>query len=211
MLNEQPKKTIDVTLLTNDELRPWTIDKKLEDKLMLEVASLERTISFTSPQKIAGIRGTSILDGKRPELEQHELQLKDSIVIPTGPFLSKPKVLLNDRSSNNSRKSANHTRPNSTVTAKSLVEESQTTAAASRPATKATEAEDPFESADAAYIAKVQTTIYKKSQQPKRTNVRNSPLKAIQYEPSKSPAILNVSTAEFSRLKELTERKRGMQ
>jgi hypothetical protein len=59
---EEQKKIIDVSLLTNDQLRPWTMDPALEQKLSLQMEDLEQTITFTSPQKNGGKRGDSILD-----------------------------------------------------------------------------------------------------------------------------------------------------
>ncbi len=59
---EEPRKPIDVSLLTNDQLRPWTMDPVLEQKLSVQMEDLEQTISITSPQKKGGNRGDSILD-----------------------------------------------------------------------------------------------------------------------------------------------------
>ena len=57
-------KVIDVSLLNNEVLRPWTIDINSFSKMKDEAFELEKTKMFTSPPKWGGLRGSSELESK---------------------------------------------------------------------------------------------------------------------------------------------------
>jgi hypothetical protein len=58
----EARAPVDVSLLTNDQLRPWTLDPVLELRLTQEMDALENTIHYVSPQKKGGNRGDSVID-----------------------------------------------------------------------------------------------------------------------------------------------------
>jgi hypothetical protein len=60
------KKKSDVSLLRNEELRPWTVNTNLDGRLRMEKDALERTITYIAPNMSAGKLGSSILDGDIP-------------------------------------------------------------------------------------------------------------------------------------------------
>ncbi len=198
-MSKSKPKTVDVSMLSNDDLRPWTMDLVLEERLVIEVDSLEKTISYTSPHKIAGTRGSSVLDGRQPELLEHVRTIKN--LMPSDSYVETARSNTNSRSSDRNNLPAlpsNHqlvldgsgSRPLST---------------ASRQSSAHSQHGDPTEESDAEHIRQLQTSMLRQSQQQRTQRLNTSPLKAIRYEQNKAPAVLNVGNADYQRLKQLSQ------
>lgn len=63
-------KRRDVSLIKNEELRPWTVNPNLDSRLKSERDALERTITYIAPNMSAGQLGSSILDGDVPGVQE---------------------------------------------------------------------------------------------------------------------------------------------
>lgn len=69
-IEERRPRIVDVSLLNNEALRPWTIDIKSEERMKDEVEKLEKTITITTPQKWGGFPGSSCLEHKPQGFEK---------------------------------------------------------------------------------------------------------------------------------------------
>lgn len=171
------KKVFDITLVTNNDLRPWTIDDQLDFKISEEVESLEKTISKISPQKLAGVRGNSILDGLSAGLAAHEKTLRR----PTG-FES--TVCEETKASRQSSRG---------------IQSRQCLSASVSPRTVSNASKNEEEIADEKHIDDLQRTMHKSAMTTQSIN--KSPLATVRYTKNKTPAILNVSHSEYLKLK----------
>lgn len=171
------KKVFDITLVPNDELRPWTIDEKLDLKILDEVENLERTISQISPQKLAGLRGDSILDGLSAGLAEHEKTLRRPV---------KFDLTAREESKTSRTSSRGAIQFNETVTEVS-------------PRALSVRSKNEEELADEQHIIDLQRTIHRRAMSSQK--IDKSPLATVRYTESKHPAILNVSHSEYQKLK----------
>lgn len=190
MNSNKPKestKPIDVSLLTNEQLRPWTIDINLDGKIKNGIGMLEKTVKLCSPQKNAGFRGYSILDDKTDDIIEtektvelhktqriHPVNTTISINATDGETVSKVKTPINS----NSRVP---TPP-----------EHQTFYQSS-------EEKDDIELEE--YIGAIQRNIYQVSRKNRQVKTPAVPNR-VHYHENPIPAVLNVGTRDFKRLKE---------
>jgi hypothetical protein len=86
---------LNISLVPDGDLRPWTKDDDLDNKLLAEALALDKAISTTSPQKLAGVRGDSILDSKPDELIEYirikngrTIDVSDISPLPSGRVAS---------------------------------------------------------------------------------------------------------------------------
>lgn len=179
------KKVFDISLVPNDVLRPWTMDLILDENIHDEVERLNKTISCTSPQKKAGVRGDSILDGMQNTILEHEGTIRRPAWKES---FTETKVPSKQPSRENSRGPG-------IKFAETLTEVS--------PRAQSESHLSESEIADEEYISRLQESMMKKSSSTKKLSKTPS-LTSIKYTPNLSPAVLNVSHSEFERLKMMT-------
>ena len=173
------KKVFDITLVPNNVLRPWTMDDQLDFKISEEVECLERTISQISPQKLAGLRGDSILDGLSAGLAEHEKTIRRPHNFGTTVIAeSKPTSRQSSRASS--------------------VQFKQTFTEVS-PRAESVRSRNDEEIADEQHIEDLQRTMHRRAVS--SHSISKSPLATVRYIENKNPAILNVSHSEFVKLK----------
>lgn len=145
-----------MTLLKNDELRPWTIDINLDRKLQLEAVALDKVLAFTTPQKFAGTLASSVLDAKLNEYAEFtttlDQRIKTGIITSTG-IVPRPETTNTTRAGDSTRNSS------------SRVDSSNNgSIAQSRSMTPAVDDDECFTAADLAYIDRMKrSSLYKRS------------------------------------------------
>mmetsp|Transcript_10855 Transcript_10855/g.17681 ORF Transcript_10855/g.17681 Transcript_10855/m.17681 type:complete len:255 (+) Transcript_10855:111-875(+) len=79
MTQVREKKTVkflDSSLISNDVLRPWTINIDLEKRLQEESSAFDKILTFTTPQKFAGTLGSSDIDHVPDEFREYQPMLE---------------------------------------------------------------------------------------------------------------------------------------
>jgi len=97
-------KIIDSSLITNDVLRPWTIDIHENEKLQIETSALDIVLTYTTPQKFAGTLGISPLDARPKGYQEFEHTLNDKLLFST---LRTTKNNNNNNNNNNNYNNSN--------------------------------------------------------------------------------------------------------
>lgn len=84
-------KEINLSAATDEVLRPWTVNRASEQRLHDAELILDRTIAQTSPQKRAGLRGSSSLE-YLPEYEDFKKTFRESRMGSTATLRSPEKL-----------------------------------------------------------------------------------------------------------------------
>ena len=178
---------LNVSLVPDADLRPWTKDDALDNKLLSEALALDKAISTTSPQKLAGTRGDSILDSKPDELLEY-IRIKST----------RTDLAISQQASTLPRA---HSAENTTSDAVSnVVNFSNPTSYDSKPSSGSQKfPEVDEEESDARYIDQIQRRLHTSH---KQRELQKSPMRQIEYKHKKAPAVLNVSTQTYLALQE---------
>jgi len=187
----------DSSLIDNDELRPWTIDLNLEQRLQQESGALDKILLFTTPQKFAGTLANSVLDSAPQEFKEFKSTLEQRIQSRgTVPFESQKLSAKGSTSNSNSTRNSDSSRQLSNRSSRNY--SSGRLSGAQTPTTESLQ--DCFDAADLAYIERIKSSMYANS---KRNTMRartaqTGVLPSIRYSqepfgpisPSKSKLIL---------------------
>lgn len=192
MAQKKPK-SVNISLISDDELRPWTVNSMAQDNLDDASKALDRIISQTSPQTRAGLRGQSSLDIV-PELNNFRRSFsstyfKENMVT----FDDEPKTISKDSSVRSSPRSQN------------IYHQPTPPLSSGQYANTDADIEDSSTNNWARNsIEKYRQRILKKEEKEtldKIRSIRKNPMLGIKYNPSKTPKILNMSTSQYTKLK----------
>jgi hypothetical protein len=169
-------KFLDSSLLNNDELRPWTIDLKLDQRLQQESIALDKILSFTTPQKFAGTLASSVLDSTPREFVEFRSTLQQNKSGQIGR--ASPEAPLSGKNSNRSNPDSSRS--------EGVSGKKQLQVPLSRSSTPMSETyQDLISDSDLEYIDRLKKSIYMRSMSKMRAQTANSisagTLSAIRY------------------------------
>lgn len=216
-------KRFDVTALDNSELRPWTIDKDLEQRVESAVMDLEATISTAYHLKNAGYRGCSVLDSPSKELLEFKKKTNSPDYLPLSTNKnfstnSSPNDCnsSNSNSYNNSnRNSCNNSNSNSRLPSRGGISDNQdgsptrynSANSEEKRGTDGTYTNSPKSASlmistaideDAAYIDRIRDQVYRECTPSRRQIMQpKSPVRGVTTKGNKAPAIMHMSSRVY--------------
>lgn len=189
---------INVSLMPDADLRPWTKDDAFDHLVLQEAHSLDKAISITSPHKIAGTRGDSELDVKPEEwYEFQKIQTEKKTMMLSMKQLGSKTGSRSGSKINTPKSSTPGLEVSPHVSNQVSRQASGTGTPMSGPEHNEEIEVDDDDNDDARYIIKMRKKL--KSQHDAHMH-RSKPMKAIDYEGRRCPAVLNVSTKDYEAL-----------
>lgn len=188
--NKKPR-AVNITLVSDDLLRPWTVNHQAQENLDNASKALDSIVSQTSPQTRAGLRGQSSLDFV-PELNNFRKTFSSTFLVGGGN-----QVTFDDLP-RSSKVSSKHASPRYEIPFSNPTP----------PLSSGQGPEDDYEHSAMDDWARQSLEKYRqrilqreeKDMMDKSLSVRKNPLVGIRYEPLKNPKVLNMSTSQYSML-----------